>query len=286
MRKLFVNACFLDQILLTNAFSEKKWHVHSKYKNSFNIQDEGKQQLVVISTTDYPFMPNGIYLDACYFSTLLPTIKIGENVIWKAGCLHFYKNHLLLNKAELYSSKMEITETLKLENLQNLNDYVAGLNKETGAAIFLSHFLTEENPFAKALQSLCMKKRSLANSSIGFLLGRGVGLTPSGDDMLVGHLAARKLLNEEDQIVENRILTELSKEPAVTTDISKHYLLCALSNRFSSPVSELIETLTAKSSKEQVQKAVDNIMKVGHTSGLDLLAGFIVTVDFLTTKGG
>ncbi|WP_271497994.1 DUF2877 domain-containing protein [Enterococcus sp. 5H] len=284
MRKLFVNACFLDQILLTNAFSEKKWHVHSKYKNSFNIQDEGKEQLVVISTTDYPFMPNGIYIESVYFSTLLSTVEIGDSVRWQEDCLHFSKNHLLLNYGELYSSTMEITETLKSSNLQHFNDYAASLDKETGAQVSLADFLIEENPFAKALQLLCLEDESKKQSAVAFLLGRGKGLTPSGDDMLVGHLAARILLNEKDRILEKRILTELSKEPAVTTDISKHYLLCALSCRFSAPVIEFIENLTTMSSIEQLQKAVDNIIKVGHTSGLDLLAGFMATIEFLNNN--
>lgn len=267
-----------------NTFSEKKWHVHSKYKNSFNIQDEGKQLLVVISTTDYPFMPNGIYIESAYFSPLLSTVEIGESIRWEENCLHFSKNHLLLNNGERYSSEMNITKTLQSISLQRFQDYAASLDMETGAQISLAHFLTIENPFTKALQLLCLEDESKKQSGMAFLLGRGKGLTPSGDDMLVGYLAAGILVNKKDQILEKRLLTELLKEPAVTTDISKHYLLCALSGRFSAPVIEFMYNLTMTSSIEQLQKAVDNIIKVGHTSGLDLLAGFMATIEFLNNN--
>lgn len=279
---MFVNACFIDQALFSNDLEEQKWHVHSKYKNSFNIQDERKQQLVVVTTTNYPFMPNGIYLEAADFPKLLAAVEIGEQITWKRNSLHFSTNHLFLLHGQRYSSKMEVTEEVLGKSLEKLFSYAFTLVKETGSQRTLAQFLETINPFSEAIQQLCLEDQTQQASGVNFLLGRGLGLTPSGDDMIVGHLAARLLLRKKSSIL-NNLLTELLTEQILTTDISKHYLLCALSGRFSDPVLKL-EALTTSSNEEQIEKAVQTIISVGHTSGVDLLAGLITTIKFFRSK--
>lgn len=282
MKILFVNACFIDQILLKNEFEEQKWFVHSKYKNSFNIQDERKQQLVVITTTNYPFMPNGIYFESNDFTQLLATIETGELINWKQKCLHFSKNHLLLTHGKHYSSDVEIIGDVVEKSRESLFSYANSIVKETGSKHSLYQFLEEVHPFKEAVDRLCCEDQLQQKAGLDFLLGRGLGLTPSGDDMIVGHLAARRLLNQESSILTNLLLTELSSEHAVTTDISKHYLLCALSGRFSEPVLKLIEALTTNSSEKEIEEIVKMVISVGHTSGVDLLAGLITTIKLLS----
>ncbi|WP_340689567.1 DUF2877 domain-containing protein [Enterococcus plantarum] len=285
MKILFVNACFIDQFLLTDNFEEKKWHVHSKYKNSFNIQDERKQQLVVITTTNYPFMPNGIYLQADSFSQMLSTIEIGEQITWNHNCVHFSKNHLLLIHAKTYSSLVDTGPSSLIEtSKENLLSYSDSLVKETGSQQSIAQFLEDANPFKESIVALCSENHSQQKSGLDFLMGRGMGLTPSGDDMIVGHLAARFLLNEKSSLLMNLLLTNLLAEQSVTTDISKHYLLCALSGRFSEPVLKLIEGLSTTSSEEKIEQIVKEVISVGHTSGVDLLAGFITTTKILSSK--
>lgn len=278
---MFVNACFMDQHLLTNQMKNQPWHVHSKFQNSINLQDERKQQLVVITTTNYPFMPNGIYLEADDFSKILAAIQIGDLVVFSKEYLHFSTHYLLLNQAVTYSSTLEAVGKVVADNQQQLFSYVSQLNKETGAVLSIAEFLEKDNSFSEALQKLCTENEQQQKSGIMFLLGRGKGLTPSGDDMLVGHLAARVLLRKESTRLSDLLLTELSLEQSLTTDVSKHYLLCALSKRFSGPVKELVEALTKENSDEQTQKATEKILQVGHTSGADLLAGFLTTMNYL-----
>ncbi|EOL42924.1 DUF2877 domain-containing protein [Enterococcus caccae] len=280
---MFVNACFIDQELFDNDFEEQKWHVHSKYKNSFNIQDERKQQLVVVTTTNYPFMPNGIYLEAADFSQILATVEIGEQITWQQNSLHFSKNHLFLMHGKRYSSVMETIGEIVDTSLENLFLCSNVLINETGSQHTLAEFVESNNPFSEAIQQLCLEERSQLESGLEFLLGRGLGLTPSGDDMIVGHLAARLLLRKKSAIV-NGLLTELLSEQTPTTDISKHYLLCALSGRFSEPVLKLVDVLTTNSTKEQIEKAVRTVISVGHTSGVDLLAGLLTTIKFFESK--
>ncbi|WP_254907531.1 DUF2877 domain-containing protein [Candidatus Enterococcus lemimoniae] len=283
MKTLFVNARFIDENLLTNDIGVQKWHVHSKYKSSFNLQDERKQQLVVITTTNYPFMPNGIYLDATDFTNLLETVEINEQIIWQQNSLHFSNEHLFLMHGKPYSSKIERTEEVLTISLEKLLSYTNTVAKETGSQNTLANFVKVGNLFSEAIQYLCLEEQSQQESGLDFLIGRGPGLTPSGDDMVVGHLAARILLKEENSTLIN-LLTELLTEQFLTTDISKHYLLCALSGRFSEPVRNLVTALTTNSNEEEIAHAAEAIMSVGHTSGVDLLAGLITTIKFYRSK--
>lgn len=277
---MFVNACFMDQFLLTDNF-EEKWQIHSKYKNSFNIQDERKQQLVVVTTTNYPFMPNGIYLQDSDFSHVLSTIEIGEKIKWEQKCLHFSKNHLLLTHGKSYSSVAKVVKKYVEISRERLFLYSDSLVKVTGSQHSLAQFLEGKHPFKDAIVQLCSEDQSQQKSGLDFLLGRGMGLTPSGDDMIVGHLAARLLLVTESATLTNLLLTELLSKRSVTTDISKHYLLCALSGRFSGSVLNLIDALTTNCSEEQIAEIVQSVISVGHTSGVDLLAGFLTTIKII-----
>ncbi len=168
-------------------------------------------------------------------------------------------------------------------SLEKLFSYTNTVAKETGSQNTLANFVKVGNLFSEAIQCLCLDERSQQESGLDFLIGRGLGLTPSGDDMVVGHLAARMLLKEENSTLIN-LLTELLTEQALTTDISKHYLLCALSGRFSEPVLNLVTALTTNSSEEQIEQAAEAVMSVGHTSGVDLLAGLITTIKYLRSK--
>ncbi|MBO0447322.1 DUF2877 domain-containing protein [Enterococcus ureilyticus] len=280
---MFINASFIDQALLVTGDAEQeKWQVHSKYKNSFNIQDERKKQLVVITTTDYPFMPNGIYIEKTDFLALLAAIDIGEGISWRQNTLQFSRNHLFLMHAKRYSSVMQKSADMRIESQEKLFSCVDKLEEKTGSQNTLVAFIAAKEPFSQAVKQLCLKADSQQKLGLEFLLGRGMGLTPSGDDMIVGHLAARFLLEQENDSLNNLLLTELLSEQSLTTDISKHYLLCALSARFSEPVLHLVGSLTIDSSEEQIEKNVRAILSVGHTSGVDLLAGLITTIKLLS----
>ncbi|MFD2388286.1 hypothetical protein [Enterococcus rivorum] len=40
---MFINVAAIDQYLLNESFAYQNWHVHSIYKNSFNLQTEEKK---------------------------------------------------------------------------------------------------------------------------------------------------------------------------------------------------------------------------------------------------
>lgn len=101
------------------------------------------------------------------------------------------------------------------------------------------------------------------------LIGRGLGLTPSGDDFLVGLMA----LNQQVQLLSHEFFSTLEKllMTDCTTEVSKQYLKAALKKDFSSA---LINVLNSRSSVEYSQY-VSRLLYVGSTSGRDMLEGIL-----------
>ena len=112
------------------------------------------------------------------------------------------------------------------------------------------------------------------------LLGLGPGLTPAGDDYLVGFLASHKLLSSsfgrklgEDDL--KRSLKE--KAESKTNRIAFQFLADALEGIFSETLYRVFDTLAAEGQEENPERAgrveIDTFLKWGHSSGADTLMG-------------
>lgn len=281
---MFIKVAAIDEYLLKETTINQKWSVHSKYNNSFNLQSEAQNELVVITTTDFPFLPNGIYLEENDFLQVIKSVNQGDSVFLEKDQLRFSGQYLILTQAKKYSSKVTSLGKIEEATLQAVFSYSEGLGQETGVQLSLAEFLGQSNPYMVAIYQACSERMEQQYSGVQFLLGRGKGLTPSGDDMLVGHLAARLLLKQESASIKKLLEKSLLVEELPTTDVSKHYLLCALSGRFSEPMNELLTILTQKGQSEQIEGAIEQVVKFGHTSGIDLLAGFLGTIAYFKGK--
>ena len=102
------------------------------------------------------------------------------------------------------------------------------------------------------------------------LIGLGEGLTPSGDDCVVGALAVLHRLAPEWLAV-NEALRDRLAEAAMTrtTDVARNFLLEALEGRFA----ERVRDLVIASSDEVATGAARELLAMGATSGADTLCG-------------
>jgi len=118
------------------------------------------------------------------------------------------------------------------------------------------------------------------------LIGLGTGLTPSGDDFNVGFLSA--LYHNLNVPVASEILqcykAELLKKLKETNDISATFLKYACEGKFS----EVIHGFYDEGGRKIKQIAAQSILKLGHSSGRDLLIGIYVALELLVNcvQGG
>lgn len=281
---MLIEACCFDQEIYNRSLPKSWWRVHSKFGSSFNIQDETGQHLAVVSTEQSAVVPNGIYLKTADFNTLSAEIKIDDCLIIQNQTLRFGKSQLLLSGKGYQTFQSQQTNRIEESVWADYKCCIRRLAKETGYQEELSLIFSSNHRFVSAIDDLCSEQLSLQRQALHFLIGRGPGLTPSGDDMIIGHFAARLLMGKNNQKLQTYLRTKMTAVEDLTTDVSKHYLLCSLNQRFNQSVLSLQEALLTPNS--QLEKAIQTVLETGHTSGADFLAGFTRTLYWFNEVDG
>ncbi|MCA9766220.1 MAG: DUF2877 domain-containing protein [Carnobacterium sp.] len=256
--------------------------VHSIFTHSLNIQ-LGKQ-LVHVSDLLEPLSAFGLKIDNEKMKSLLKAVKINHFVNYQNNTLFFY-NHL--NK---------IVSIINLEALIETDLTLKSID-------FLSNDQLEETVFYKELNRLPLKMKTglpLSTETINHIdelskypqeklsdysiynhfVGRGIGLTPSGDDFLIGYLSVLTLFGQQKEPIQALrpfIRTEQ------TTDISLAYLTCLLHEVVNENIKDLVESIYSNDQKA-IQSKLEWMLLFGHTSGTDTLYGILIGIKAMISK--
>jgi hypothetical protein len=128
---------------------------------------------------------------------------------------------------------------------------------------------------------------SALRNAIG-LVGWGEGLTPAGDDFLVGVLAGLDALATGSPVRTAflaRIGNEIIAHADRTTDVAAHYLRLAAEGHFSGDLNRLRNALLSWDGVAHVGQLADDALAAGATSGSDLVAGLLAGVSAWLPRG-
>lgn len=166
---------------------------------------------------------------------------------------------------QLYRSREIILNQLQSLDLQNV-DHAAGF-----ANVTRSYFNTGiPSLLSKFSSALANADFSTAKSTATKLAGLGVGLTPSGDDFIVGALYAVWIIHSRE--VASVLAREIAKiAMPLTTSLSAAWLRSAGKGEAGILWHEFFEALIAE---DDLQIPFENLLTVGETSGADALSGF------------
>lgn len=118
-----------------------------------------------------------------------------------------------------------------------------------------------------------------AITAIRPLIGLGPGLTPSGDDFIVGYLAGLWSTAGSDSS-RLRFMSSLgawlSHAAAGTNAISCTYIKSAVNGNVSEPIATLAQRFGQAKSMDSVREATRTALQVGHTSGTDGIQGLLL----------
>ncbi len=108
------------------------------------------------------------------------------------------------------------------------------------------------------------------------LLGLGPGLTPSGDDFLAGFLGTAVVaLPDAVRLLHEVGAQLLSLAETKTTLLSRAFLAHALTGALAPPIDALAAAILEGAGRESVARAAQAAAALGHTSGMDMLAGMV-----------
>ncbi|MFD2115058.1 DUF2877 domain-containing protein [Paenibacillus yanchengensis] len=266
-------------------------YVHSVFQNGVNIQMGGR--LFFIGTTKNGQLPFGIHLDNDTWQQLHGTINQQTPVRWLAGeKLLLFKSLSIvisLTTATTFVWQLSSYAGQFVHTTNNLTMLISILLENTtctGLDLDIEQFLTTylqeaeqvgiiNTQVDKLITVLSVSDGQNIESSLRFFLGRGQGLTPSGDDHLIGLLAVHAVVNLFSKEALDMLWTLVVNEQ-LTTDVSREYLIYALEGKFSSTVVEATVALTQPTNIDKLKPLIERLLDTGHSSGTDTVFGMLL----------
>ncbi|EOL41836.1 DUF2877 domain-containing protein [Enterococcus phoeniculicola] len=246
----------------------KSGKVHSLFERSFNIQI-GNQLVNIANYKEY-LASFGLYLPDNQFQAVRPQLEKGNFVKIREDYLSFYTRFgvqtIELKKKQLVSLDVKDL-SFTLAELKLLKEVLEALALEKKIGLTMTPQLRE----------LFEKMRHSDNdwqAIIRFLIGRGKGLTPSGDDILLSY---HMLLRIVKQISLEKLTEALLAKNLSTTDVSKAYMASSIDGYVNSLIYQLFKDVKSKQ-KQLIEKDVKMLLGVGHTSGADLSFGMLLAL--------
>lgn len=252
--------------------------------------------MLTLVTSSEADLPQGIRVDTpddFYFEIF----RAGEPVTCRDDILRFGSLTIELRgarrwKCDLPSLQMDVTNPIVVSAWQCAWQILNERQIQSNAEIIAQDLFRSDETIragvprkvGKAMRSLLDATRRYdlsITSPVRPLIGLGTGLTPSGDDLLVGYLAGLWCTvwdkSERVQFVSNlgKAVTRLSWR---TNDISRTYLYHASRGQVSSRLADLAEMICRGENSDRLLSTVESAMQVGHTSGMDAVTGLLISL--------
>lgn len=268
--------------------------VHSLFPNGCNIRMGGS--LLFIGNSKYGRLPFGIHLNKDDTDNVLLRLSLNDRVLWdeSSNTLRVSTVIIRLDQSPCYESRISLSNSRNV--LARLNQFSVALissGKMSGLAISFSklkqnlyrtHEETESTPtgtehqLRKLVRAMFLEDARFIEKCLRYFIGRGQGLTPSGDDLLVGILAVDAAVPMLSPVFKQTLHTLIHND-SLTTEISREYLRHALAGDFGSILISVIDGLSAPTDERCFNEDVNRLLQVGHSSGCDTALGILA---FLT----
>lgn len=270
--------------------------VHSVFQSALNLRLNEESGLLTLIASGEGDLPQGIRVET-HQSFSFEKFEVGKPALYRDGILYLEDSSLTIHlsgarrwKCDLPALEFDITnpavsaawksvwEALNKRQRLKESEIVAedlfrpnesrgtGISRKVGEAM-------------RELLSATRKHELTEDSAVNSLIGLGPGLTPSGDDLLVGYMAGLwctvRDRSERAQFISSlgETISSLSHK---TNDISRTYLHHAVHGQVSSRLANLAGAIGRGSDSEHLLDIAEAAMKIGHTSGMETVTGLLI----------
>lgn len=265
--------------------------IQSVFDSAVNLRLADADRLITVLVSDHYELPQGIRISTKGLP--LQSLSPGLHAASRGGILRFDSSPLTVDLRGAPVWKCRVPElNLDMESLavQKACAIIWDLlNKEqrNKNADIIADELLQANTGSPLSRRISQPLRELVTSAGRFdvqgalraateMVGLGPGVTPSGDDILIGFLAGLWSMAGLDQAQISFIRSfgmELIKLAQKTGEISRTYIFHATQGQFSSSLSHLAEAIATGGDDEA---AAQTAMSVGHSSGMDSVTGLLI----------
>ena len=270
--------------------------VHSVFHSALNLRLNGENGLLTLVASTESDLPQGIRLNTPVGFSFEESLT-GETAVCKNSILHFEKCPLTVQlsgawrwKCDLPALKFDTRNPAVSAAWSFVWDALNERQRQMGSEVIADDLLhpgdsaqaSVSRMAGEAMHDLVDTTRQYVltdNSAVRKLIGLGAGLTPTGDDLLVGYLAGLWCTvqngNERIQFISSLGKRVVDLSPR-TNDISWTYLYHAVQGQVSSRLANLAEAICIGGNLNHLFDVAENAMQVGHTSGMDTVTGLLI----------
>lgn len=287
-----INALSVDKKLMDLLMSDNiECTVHSVFQRAINLKTSG-QGLISINTRyngpDTIVLSDRYNLSETGLEPGCPVICCDSGIyIQRSPFISFHNISLWEHK----SGDINITHLKR--NVMYVLSFFSNQSSYEAEEIIKKIFLSVQSPSAalflydsviSLIKGIKDNYRGRIKSSLSRIIGTGEGLTPAGDDFLVGLLGAlyyfTRTLDTADKahVILHMIKEDMDIEK--TNFISSRFLSFSLEGRFSQTVLEFLDVLFAASSVDE--KPLKNLLSYGASSGTVTVIGILTGCLLLT----
>ncbi|MEK4487311.1 DUF2877 domain-containing protein [Psychrobacillus sp. FSL H8-0484] len=275
--------------------SELNGFVHSVFNRTINIQCVDNNELYTIACREIDNAPNTLIINLDNFEEM--NISIGDQVNSATNSISIdHKMSIPIDGVRSWKSTWSTyptnTDVLK-KNLKLMKQYI-DIHGQSGG---MKNKLIGESPFEQELSKMISERTSLLMTALFnkqiqqavrhaiSLLGLGPGLTPSGDDFLVGLFTSFHLENSPFSSYK-WFLKEVEKEArTATNEISYMAIKTAAKGKVRESIIALVDALLEEN-EEQLILTLVKVLKIGSSSGTDIALGILAGLETNIKIGG
>ncbi|HEX8993268.1 MAG TPA: DUF2877 domain-containing protein [Anaerolineales bacterium] len=269
--------------------------VHSVFREAANLRLVPDGSLVTVVAATEADLPQGIRVDTPIgFS--FETLQVGLSVACREDSLQLGSLRIALRgarrwKCDLPALQADLASPTVSAAWILVWQALGRRQEESNADIIATGLLQSEQvprsgvaeragqAMGELIDATRQEDLPRAVTSARALIGLGHGLTPSGDDLLVGFLAGLWCGIGNDHEVQE-FVTSLGQaivaSSTETNEISRAYLAHAALGQVSSRLADLAEAICKGIDSSGLLERATVAMQVGHTSGMDAVTGLLL----------
>lgn len=235
------------------------------YQNAINFSNE-HQHLISFHREGFGLSPMGWQFSSQDFDLLHRQIGLNQRIEVAQGGI--VSQQIRINAQNVQDLKIAHQITLKADDFA---PFLALLSDRINTGLYgrLNRYrLIQQSPELVQLQQDIQDFIAGNPRDWQAYLGKGLGLTPSSDDMLVGILFVLYSHNPNYHL--QHFFEQTSNWKRLTTPVSAEYLYYAVKGIFSSQLITLNKWLAHR---QPAFKALHKLVAIGHHSGADTLLG-------------
>lgn len=253
--------------------------VHSVFDRVINLRRHRDGELCTVAAAGVDDAPATLITDLPSWVPL--GLRVGEEVRGWRGRLLLPAGHVIdLRSAQAWEPALPALP-MPPTSIAWLRDFIAAEGVRGGATAAATHHRSWDDAVAEQvsarldglLRGICNDRPTAVASCARQLVGLGTGLTPSGDDVLLGVSLVTAMPGSAIASARPLLCGVIEDCASHTNDISRAALVQAARGRTRQCIIALLSAMTNGDDASTLDRHGRAVTAIGHTSGTDILVG-------------